>query len=80
MRAERMRISDADAGDTRSVCVVEISNAISVLKNEALIELFNTLCSNFLFSNDQKAFFITNLINCNNVSEFTPSSGYIYTH
>ena len=39
----------------------------------------------FLFSNDQKAFFfsfffITNLINCNNVSEFTPSSGYIYTH
>jgi hypothetical protein len=60
MRAERMRISDADAGDTgdtRSVCVVEISNAISVLKNEALIELFNTLCSNFPFSNDQKAFF-----------------------
>jgi hypothetical protein len=23
--------------------------------------------------------FLTNLINCNNVSEFTPSSGYIYT-
>jgi hypothetical protein len=46
-----MRISDADAGDigdagdTRSVCVVEISNAISVLKNKALIELFNTLYS-----------------------------------
>jgi hypothetical protein len=35
--------------------------------------------NNFLFSNDQKDFFITNLIHCNNVSEFTPSSGYIYT-
>jgi hypothetical protein len=34
----------------------------------------------FFLVTTRRLFFIPNLINCNNVSEFTPSSGYIYTH